>query len=190
MSKDRSKTSVGQAMSEPRGIVRLKAFRAEGAGEINVVVETPRRSRIKYKFNPSTGTFELHRALAMGFSYPFPFGFVPGTLGEDGDPLDILLITDLEPAVGTVVPAFLIGILEMEQTDPGADPVRNDRLLAVPTVHHQDREVDDILQLHRSEIDDLEDFFRWSGKRDGKKVEILARKGADKALSIVKKGET
>ncbi len=169
------------------GIAGLAAFR-DADGTINVVVETPRGSRAKYKYEPRSGAFELHKALAMGFAYPFPFGFIPGTLGEDGDPLDVLLLTDLDPPTGAIVPARLIGALEVEQTDQSRKTVRNDRLLAVPIAPHQDRKVSDINAVPPGELEDLESFFIWSGRRDGKTVKVLARRDAACALAAVKRG--
>ena len=96
----------------------------------NVVVDTPKGSRNKYKFDERDGQWRLSKVLPQGSYFPFDFGFVPSTQAEDGDPIDVLLIVD-EPAFpGCVVPARLIGVLEAEQTEKG-QTIRNDRLVAV-----------------------------------------------------------
>ena len=66
-------------------------------GEIRAIVETPKGSRNKFDFDPQTGLFELGSAMPAGVEFPFEFGFIPGTLGEDGDPLDLLILMDRRP---------------------------------------------------------------------------------------------
>jgi inorganic pyrophosphatase len=68
----------------------------EAEGGYNVVVETPRGSRTKFSYDPSTGMFLAKKLLAMGFAFPFPFGFFPSTKADDEDPLDVLLLTDAD----------------------------------------------------------------------------------------------
>ena len=62
----------------------------------NVVVETPRGSRTKFAYDPETGLFLAKKLLAMGFAFPFSFGFLPSTKAQDGDPLDVLPLTEAE----------------------------------------------------------------------------------------------
>src|SRR5438128_1530614 len=87
------------------------------SGLTTVVIDTPRGSRCKYKYDPRTGLFRVGKLLPLGASFPFNFGYVPGTLGADGDPRDVLVILDEPLAVGCVAPVRLIGILQAEQTD-------------------------------------------------------------------------
>lgn len=68
--------------------------RAPGSRAVNVVVETPAGSRYKFKLDEQSGVFSLHKVLPVGASFPFDFGFVPGTRAEDGDPLDVMLLGD------------------------------------------------------------------------------------------------
>ena len=74
-------------------------------GEIHAIVETPKGSRNKFDFDPQTGLFELGSAMPEGVEFPFEFGFIPGTLGEDGDPLNLLILMDAPTFVGCVVKA-------------------------------------------------------------------------------------
>src|SRR3954470_8720373 len=93
---------------------------------INVVIETPSGSRNKYDYDEASGGFELHSVLPMGMSFPFDFGFIPGTKADDGDPVDVLLLLS-EPAIpGCVVHARPIGVVKIQQ---GKE--RNDRVIAV-----------------------------------------------------------
>src|SRR5438876_43986 len=109
---------------------RLGPF--NGDGELNVVIETPQGSRNKFTFDEELCLFKLGGVLPLGAAFPFDFGFLPDTMGQDGDPLDVLVLMD-EPAFpGCLVPARLIGVIEAEQTEKGKTE-RNDRLIAVAT---------------------------------------------------------
>src|SRR5207302_1611839 len=79
----------------------------------------PRGSRCKYKYDPKTGVFRLGKLLPLGAGFPYNFGFVPSTRGEDGDALDVLVFLDEPVFAGCVVPVRLIGVLEAEQTEKG-----------------------------------------------------------------------
>jgi inorganic pyrophosphatase len=97
---------------------------------IDVVIETPKGSRNKFKYDVHSRRFKLAKVLPEGMVFPFDFGFVPSTKGADGDPLDVLVLMD-EPAFpGCFVECRLVGILEAEQTK-GQRKIRNDRLIAV-----------------------------------------------------------
>ncbi|HEV2518075.1 MAG TPA: inorganic diphosphatase [Devosia sp.] len=170
------------------GIAGLPTF-AQG-GAVHVVVETPAGSRIKFKFDSQSGVFMMHKALAQGFAMPFPFGFIPGTKGGDGDPLDAMLITTLQPPMGAVTEAIVIGALMVEQSESGGPAVRNDRFLVLPKVEHGDRNIASVDDLPPAEVEDLEQFFIQSGERDGKQVRMLGRAGPEKAMSLVKAGRT
>jgi inorganic pyrophosphatase len=165
------------------GIGGLQAFCSKG--RLNVVIEVPSGSRAKYKYLPKSGVFELHKALGLGFAFPFPFGFIPETSGEDGDPIDVLVITNLDPPLGTVLPARVIGSIDIEQQDPGKETVRNDRLLVVPDIEHEDRPIADIKELDEEQLKDIETFFVASGQRDGKSVRIVGRSGPADAMKLL-----
>src|ERR1700722_15159204 len=100
---------------------------------LNVVVETPKGSRMKYAYDPESGLFELKRALPEGMMFPFNFGFIPGTLGGDGDALDILVLNEETLISGCLVKVRLLGVIKVKQTEKGKT-CRNDRLvgLAIP----------------------------------------------------------
>ncbi len=99
------------------------------------VIETPKGRRGKLAYDPQSGAFELKRMLPDGMSFPLDFGFVPGTRGQDGDPLDILVLGDEPSAPGTLLAVRLIGLIEAEQSEDGLT-LRNDRILAVAAVSH------------------------------------------------------
>src|SRR6266545_3570339 len=102
---------------------RLGAFNHEGgnreSGEINVIIDTPRGSRNKFKYDEEHELFKLGGVLPSGAVFPFDFGFIPGTRGEDGDALDVLMLIDEPTFVGCLVLARLIGVIEAEQIENG-----------------------------------------------------------------------
>src|SRR3569833_2174619 len=100
--------------------------------QCRVIVETPRGSRIKFKFEPESGMFEISKVLPKGFVFPFEFGFVPSTVAEDGDPLDAIVLMDEPAHVGCLLTVRLIGAIEMMQTDQATGEETPDaRLVAV-----------------------------------------------------------
>lgn len=97
--------------------------------EVNVFVEIPQGSSIKYELDKDTGVIMVDRFAYTAMFYPFNYGFVPQTHAEDGDPVDVLVISTYPIAPGTVIPSRPIGMLEMEDEE-GVDT----KILAVPTV--------------------------------------------------------
>src|SRR5215469_6834069 len=103
---------------------------------LQVVIETPAKSRNKFAFDREQGIFSLTKVLPSGMVFPYDFGFVPRTKAGDGDPIDVLVLMD-EPAFpGCALLVRLLGVIEGEQTTPKTPPVRNDRLIAVAETTH------------------------------------------------------
>src|SRR5436305_10642632 len=92
---------------------------AEGTtdGLVQVVIETPRGSRNKYKYDEERHLFRLNNVLPAGSSFPYDFGYIPGTKADDGDPLDVLVLMDQPAFTGCLIEARIIGVLEAEQTE-------------------------------------------------------------------------
>src|SRR5262249_10655425 len=89
------------------------------SGRVNVVVDTPRGSRNKYRLEEKCGQWRLSRSLPRGMASPYAFGFTPSTRGEEGAPLAAPLLAAGPASPGGVAPARLIGVLEAEQTEGG-----------------------------------------------------------------------
>src|ERR1700693_4437842 len=104
---------------------------------IQVVIETPKGSRNKYDFDSEEKVFRLKKVLPAGMTFPYDFGFVPRTLADDGDPVDVLVLM-VEPAFpGCVLKCRLVGIIEGEQgKDKDKDKERNDRIVAGEKENH------------------------------------------------------
>src|ERR1700757_1414564 len=112
-----------------QGIAKLPAFDPR-TNLLNVVIETPLGATVKLKYDEEAGVFRAHKAMPLGFTFPFNFGFVPRTVSGDGDPLDVLLLGTYAMSPGTVVLGKIISVLEAEQIE-GKARKRNDRLIAV-----------------------------------------------------------
>jgi inorganic pyrophosphatase len=156
-------------------------------GELNVVLETPQGSRNKYTYDHNLGIFMLGGVLPMGAVFPFDFGFVPATLGQDGDPLDVLLLMDEPAFAGCLVPSRLIGVIEAEQTEKGKTE-RNDRLIAVAANSRNHADITSIHQLSKSLLYEIEHFFISYNTAKGKTFKPIGRFAANRALALVKKG--
>jgi len=102
------------------------------------IIETPKGCRNKFDYDPDSNLFMLGGLLPEGMMFPFDFGFIPSTLGEDGDPLDVMVLMDAPAHVGCLIEIRLIGIIEANQTEDG-ETERNDRLIGV-AVHSYDHE--------------------------------------------------
>jgi len=102
-------------MKKPTPIAQLAAYDEE-SGDLNVVIDTPQGSRNKFKYDEKHGVFKLAGVLPAGAVFPFDFGDIPGTLGEDGDPVDVLVLMDEPAFAGCLVPSRLIGVVVAEQT--------------------------------------------------------------------------
>lgn len=167
-------------------INRLEPFDKKSE-ELNVIIETPQGSRNKYKFDEEKEIFMLGGILPLGASFPFDFGFIPNTLGEDGDPLDVLLLMD-EPAFpGCLVPSRLLGVIEAEQTEDGKTE-RNDRLIAVACKSLTHDHINSLDDLNENLIEQIEHFFISYNDAKGKAFKPLGRFGAAKAKNLVAEG--
>jgi inorganic pyrophosphatase len=163
------------------------AFREE-KGELNVIIEAPKGSRNKYAYDPDEGMFVLKAVLPAGAIFPFDFGFIPSTLGEDGDPLDILVLMDEPAFAGCLVPARLVGGIEAEQTERDGETMRNDRLIAVASHSYIHRDVRSLKGLNDTLLEEIEHFFRSYNEVRGKHFEPVRRVGPKLALATVKEG--
>ena len=85
--------------------------------DLRIVIETPKGSRNKYSYDSECDCLQLSTVLPEGMVFPYDFGFIPSTLGDDGDPLDILILMETPVVPGCVVTVRLIGAIEAEQKE-------------------------------------------------------------------------
>ena len=160
-------------------------------GELNVIIETPRGSNLKYDYEPELRLFRLAKALPAGMHFPYDFGFIPGTLGEDGDPLDILVLSPHPIAVGALIPVKLIGVLEAEQTEKGSKKsIRNDRLIGclLSEAGDEDAAFSNAKELPRKLVDEIEAFFVQYNRLEGKQFQLKGWHGPKRAASLLEAG--
>jgi inorganic pyrophosphatase len=167
-------------------LIELDAFDDEE--ELNVVIETPKGSRNKYNYDEKLRLFKLGGVLPSGASFPFDFGFVPSTLGGDGDPLDVLVLMDEPAFAGCLVRVRLVGVVEAEQTERDGETTRNDRLIGVAAESRLLGRVRTLESLGPDLLEEIEHFFVSYNDIKGKRFEPLGRHGPARALKLVEEG--
>ncbi|NCN11974.1 inorganic diphosphatase [Candidatus Kaiserbacteria bacterium] len=137
------------------------------AEKMNVIIEIPKFSKNKYEIDKETGIIALDRVMHTAQDYPFDYGFVPQTLFDDGDALDVVLITTYPLAPGILVKARPVAIMEM--IDGGE---RDDKIVAVPIDDPRFDEVLDIGDLNKHFIKEMTHFFETYKKVQNKEVTV------------------
>ncbi len=150
---------------------------------VRLIVEIPKNSRNKYEYDDELGLFRLDRPLYSPVRYPGDYGFVPGTLQEDGDPLDVLALAD-EPAYpGVLILVRPIGMLElMDQKEP------DHKVLAVPNRNPNFDPIESIEQVSPHTLREIEHFFDIYKELEGKKTEIRGWRGAPETRAMMSAG--
>jgi inorganic pyrophosphatase len=164
---------------------KLKPFDRK-SGNLNVVIDTPKGCRNKYAFDFEINAYKLKTVLPHGTVFPFDFGSIPGTVAEDGDPLDVLLLMDEPVFTGCLVEARLLGVIEAEQTKNGKTE-RNDRLIAVAAESHTHASLKSLKKLESKLIAEIEHFFVSYNDARGKKFKPRGRKGPAVARRLIRK---
>ena len=154
----------------------------------NVVVEVPRGSTLKLKYESRWQVMSASRPLPLGVTYPFDWGFVPSTHAADGDPLDAMLLWDVPSYPGVVVECRAIGVMQVEQNKTDNDSskrIRNDRIMALPLAARREHEVGDIAVLADRIRQELEQFAVAATALEGKDLQIVGWDDASAALALV-----
>jgi len=149
--------------------------------ELTAFIEIPRGSRNKYELDKSTGLLRLDRILYAAVHYPGDYGFLPRTWGEDGDPLDILVMTTEPTFPGCLVDVRPVGVFRMSD-DKGPD----EKILAVPLADPLKREIQELDDVPRHFLDEVRHFFSIYKDLEGKSVTPLGWDGRAAAESLVK----
>ena len=152
--------------------------------KLQVVIDTPRGSRNKYKWNEETRRFTLSKVMPEGMVFPFDFGYLPGTKMEDGDPLDVLVLSDEPTFSGCEIECRPIGVLKATQAQEGKK-IRNDRIVAVANASVVFAGVGRFDDLHPTLIQQIEEFFVNYQKVRGIKFEIVGREGPSSADKMI-----
>ncbi|MBV8362069.1 MAG: inorganic diphosphatase [Deltaproteobacteria bacterium] len=164
----------------------LPAF-DEHSSTFYCVIESPRGSQIKFKYIPLLKSFAVSYILPAGSMFPRDFGFIPSTLGRDGDPVDILVFLDAPTFTGCIIPTRIIGAIEAEQTQDG-DTFRNDRLIGIAAAAHEYARIESIDDLDPIIVKEIEHFYVSYNEMRGRHFKPLARSGPGRALELITKG--
>jgi len=143
--------------------------------EVTAIIESPKGSAQKYDYEPELKGIKLNKILPAGLVFPFDFGFIPGTKGEDGDPLDIIVISEIATFPGCAVDCRIIGAIEAEQTERDGKIVRNDRFLAIAKVSQLFSQINEADELPENILKQVESFFQNYNEQSGKKFKALEK---------------
>lgn len=147
---------------------------------VNGIIEIPRGTRAKYELDKESGLLKLDRVLYSSVSYPANYGFIPQSFCEDGDPLDILILSQITVVPMCIVPAKVIGVMRMLDNNEA-----DDKIIAVaegdPSVNH----INDISELPPHFISELRHFFEMYTKLENKSVVVEDFLGKTTAIKII-----
>jgi inorganic pyrophosphatase len=173
-------------MADPTTLEALPTRDEEGTWL--AVIEATQGTRHKLKFKAEWNAFVLSGVLPLGLSFPYDFGFLPSTRGDDGDPLDVLVLADEAMPPGTVAPCRIVGVIEAEQQNEGEPAERNDRLLAVAEPSHRYGECRELHDIAAGVLAEIEHFFVVYNAQKGGRFRPIARRGAAAATRLVERG--
>ncbi len=164
-------------------ITKIKPGNPEEA--INVVIEIPQGSNIKYELDKESGAIFLDRILYGSQFYPANYGFVPNTLADDGDPIDVLVLSSESVVPGCVIKSRVIGVLMMED-ESGKD----EKIIAVPTLKLDPKmaKINELEDLPEITLQQIKHFFEtYKDLEPGKWVKVTGFAGKEKAIELIKK---
>ncbi len=144
--------------------------------EMNVVVEVPRGSKNKYEIDKETGLIALDRVLHTSQDFPFDYGFVPRTLWDDDDALDVVILTTYPLFPGTLVrtrPVALMNMIDSGDAD--------DKIIAVPTEDPRWKGTKDLSDINKHTLKEMEHFYSTYKNLQGKEVSVKGFKGKTQA---------
>ncbi|MEI9966214.1 MAG: inorganic diphosphatase [Candidatus Moraniibacteriota bacterium] len=150
---------------------------------VHTIIECPKGTKNKYEIDKETGLIKLDRAMKTAQDYPFDYGFVPQTLWEDGDALDIVLLTTYPLAPGILVEARPVAVMRMIDGGEG-----DDKVIAVPKSDPRFDEIKDLADINKHTIKEIQHFFETYKTIENKTVEVNGFEGRDAAIEAVKKG--
>jgi inorganic pyrophosphatase len=153
--------------------------------EVNVFIEIPKGSNVKYELDKESGVIFVDRFSSTSMFYPANYGYVPGTLSEDGDPVDVLVLSEQAVVPGVVIPSRPVAMLEMED-ESGIDA----KIIAVPAVtgdaYSTIEDLSDISEMLTAQIKHF--FENYKSIDKGKWVKIKDWKDKASAIEEIRKG--
>jgi inorganic pyrophosphatase len=147
---------------------------------VNGIIEIPRGSRAKYEIDKKSGLIKLDRVLYASMYYPLNYGFIPQTLGEDHDPLDIVVLTSVSVVPRCLIPSKVIGVMRM--IDRGE---ADDKIIAVAEQDVSVSDVEDMTKVPQYLREELKHFFENYKTLENKKVVVDEFQSKEKAMEII-----
>src|SRR3990167_8891057 len=150
---------------------------------VNAIIEIPKGSKIKYEIDKESGLIKLDRFLFSSMHYPGDYGFIPQTHWDDGDPLDIIIITGEPVYPGTLVTAKVIGVLHMMDQEEN-----DDKIIGVYEKDPRYKKINSISDLQEHFLDEIKHFFETYKELEKKEVKVFDIKGKEDAYKTLKRG--
>lgn len=176
----------GSANGSPRSAHLEGLPPRDDQGHWRAVIESPQGTRNKLKLDHALHAFRVTHSLPAGMTFPFDFGFIPGTRGQDGDPVDVLILMDAPAFPGAVVRIRLLGVIEALQVERGRS-VRNDRLIALADGSTERGSPRRLRDLDEELLAQIETFFIDDNRYQGKRFRPLGRRGRGRARRIIER---
>jgi len=166
--------------------MKLPSTFVKKTNNINAVIETPKGCAAKYNFDKETQLFKLKKILPEGLAFPFHFGFIPFTLAEDGDPIDVLVLMNEPSWPGCIIECKVLGILEAEETQ-NKTTVKNNRIVAAAIESPVFKNNKNINSLSKDLTNGIINFFISYTRLEEKDFNITGKSGPSIALHVIKK---
>ncbi len=147
---------------------------------VRMIVEIPKNCGNKYEYDEELGVFRLDRALYSPMHYPGDYGFIPGTLADDGDPLDVLALVQEPSFPGCLIEVRAVGVLHMMDNSEG-----DQKILAVPNRNPRYESIHTIDQVFAHVRREIEHFFTIYKELEGRKTEMQGWQGPKEARKMI-----
>ena len=167
-----------------RNLLRLPAFAHPDT--VHVIVESPRGATVKLKYDMALGAMSISRPLSLGLSFPYDWGFVPSTLGADGDPLDAVVLWDVSTYPGVVISCHAVALIKVEQQAGENRRIRNDRLILRPLAARRESELPSAAAISPRVRAELAAFLLASTALEGKDAQILGWDGPEAVIDLIR----
>jgi len=156
----------------------------DGERLVNAIIETPRDTSVKYAFEPKYGVFKLKQVLAEGLQWPYDYGFIPQTLADDGDPLDVLILSDNPTFTGCMLECRILGVVRLMKNG-----IENDRVIAAPRrcpgVSQICDSYNDVDDMPKDLLTGICRFLVEYSEEQGNKLEFKGVKSKKKAFTAI-----
>lgn len=149
---------------------------------VDAIIEIPLNSKNKFEIDKARNAIKLDRVLYSAMNYPAEYGYIENTLSDDGDPLDILVITNAPTFPGCIVPARILGYLKV--IDNGDDDYK---LIAVANVDPRFNEIQSLEDISKFRLDEIKNFFENYKKLQNIVVEVQDYHSKEEAIQLLEK---